>query len=395
MKPPEIEPLEPLATIRVEQVHDLPHLDWATGQRFRLPVSVLMEFTEADESSPDEKQFGLKPIANNSGPDQTENLRLRAAFTDQPPVSSRLPFSYRLISGRLRTFIASMVGRWKRRSQERWAAFPGWPLDLSADLLADWASDRASPWTNRPTPVVLSHDLDSAEGLDNLVEHFLNAEERVNARSTNFIVPCAWSLDHGLLGEVKQRGHEIGIHGYDHSNRTAFLPAADRERRILAGVTLARQYGASGYRSPSLLRTRELLATLSEHYAYDSSIPTSGGLFPTPNNGCASARPFRLSGLMELPLSMPRDGSLLFLGYRATEILDLWKTCAQKIHRSGGVIVLLTHCEHRFSGSTAMRNAYFSFLQFLAGDERFRFATAAEVVEEAEAHRCGAVKMAA
>ncbi|MFO0968018.1 MAG: hypothetical protein U0793_20880 [Gemmataceae bacterium] len=384
MKPPEIEALEPLATVRVEHTHGLPHLEWAQGLTFRVPVSLLPTSRRPADDASKERPVDLESTAVKPSASTAEELRLRAAFTNRPPVSARLPFSYRLIPGRLRTFLASLVGRWKRRSQDRWAAFPGWPLDLSADLLADWASGRPSPWADGPTPVVLSHDLDSAEGLTNLVRHFLEAEERVGARSTNFVVPCAWPLDHGLLHEVRRRGHEVGIHGYDHSNRTAFMPERERASRILCGTSLARQYGACGYRAPSLLRTPELIESLSGHYAYDSSIPTSGGLFPTPNNGCASARPFRLGGLIELPLSMPRDGSLLFLGYRAPEILDLWKTCAQQIRRSGGVVVVLTHCEQRFSGAPAMRDAYSSFLDHLAGVGQYRFLSASEVVREAE-----------
>ena len=307
---------------------------------------------------------------------------MRAAFIDRSPVSSRLPFSYRLVPPWMRSLFASLVGRYQRHRQDRWAQFPAWPLDLSADFLEDWASGVPSRWTGRATPVVLSHDLDSAEGLSNLVRYFLDAEEAVGARSTNFVVPCSWPLDHGLLAEVSRRGHEIGIHGFDHSNRTAFAAPADRAERLAAGAQLGRRYGAAGYRAPSLVRTEALLADLSDHYTYDSSIPTSGGLFPTPNNGCATARPFQLGGLVELPLSMPRDGSLLFLGHRPAEIVDLWFACAEAIHSSGGIVVLLTHCEQRFSGRPAMRSAYREFLAALSADPRFRWATAGEVVKE-------------
>lgn len=54
---------------------------------------------------------------------------------------------------------------------------------------------------------------------------------------------------------------------------------------------------------------------------------------------------------LEIPLSLPRDGSLRFLGHTPKEILSLWKLCANSLADAGGVVVLLTHCESRFSGN--------------------------------------------
>jgi peptidoglycan/xylan/chitin deacetylase (PgdA/CDA1 family) len=182
---------------------------------------------------------------------------------------------------------------------------------------------------------------------------------------------------------VGSRGHEVGVHGYDHSNRTPFATDAERRSRVDAARPFAERYGSAGYRAPSLLRTRPLLRDLARRYRYDSSIPTSGGLFPVPNNGCASARPFAIEGILELPLSMPRDGSLRFLGYSPGEIAQLWIDCADLIARSGGVVVLLTPCEQRFSGSAAMFDAYRRFLDHVAGHpERFIFERAVDVADK-------------
>ncbi len=189
-------------------------------------------------------------------------------------------------------------------------------------------------------------------------------------------MPCDWPIDHGLLGEVRARGHEVGVHGYDHSNLTPFCDAQRRRERLAAAADLIARYDVIGYRAPSLVRTRALLEDLRAHYRYDSSVPTSGGRFPVPNNGCASARPFRIGGLLELPLTLPRDGSLRFLGHGPDAILALWKECADRIRRSRGVVSLLTHCEARFSGNPAMLDAYRRFLEHLAEDDRFRFVTA-------------------
>jgi peptidoglycan/xylan/chitin deacetylase (PgdA/CDA1 family) len=190
-------------------------------------------------------------------------------------------------------------------------------------------------------------------------------------------------VDEGAVREVGGRGHDVGVHGYDHSNLTPFADAAERKRRLDAARPFAERYGSVGYRAPSLLRTRALLRDLAGRYHYDSSIPTSGGLFPVPNNGCATARPFTIEGIRELPLTMPRDGSLRFLGYSPAEIARLWIECADLIARSGGVVVLLTHCERRFSGDERMFDAYRRFLEYIREQrERFVFMRATDVVDE-------------
>ena len=362
--------LDSLVSFRITSVGEYHDAAWAEGLTFKLPPDMPARLRWDVTSSGD---VSLGREALSVPPGDIPRQRERAAFTDERPASARLPISYQRVPGRLRAAIGSAIGRWNRGRADRWAAFPQWPLDLSADLLFD-LSLPVGPRPTDPAKVVLTHDIDSSEGLQNLVTRFLAAEEAVGARSTNFIVPCAWPIDEGLVAEVTARGHEIGVHGYDHSNVTPFADDVERRRRLDAALPFAKRHGAMTYRAPSLLRTRTLLRDLASRYVWDSSIPTSGGLFPVPNNGCASARPFLIEGILELPLSMPRDGSLRFLGYSPDEIVRTWIECADIIARSRGNIVLLTHCERRFSGETPMFDAYRKFLEYVAGHpERFRF----------------------
>jgi hypothetical protein len=104
-----------------------------------------------------------------------------------------------------------------------------------------------------------------------------------------------------------------------------------------------------------------------------------------PDTGCATARPFRVEGVWELPLSMPRDGSLRFLGYRPEEILEVWSSCARRIADSGGVVVLLTHCERSFSGNSTMLEIYRRFCEQVATDHHFTWSSPGEVLERAAA----------
>ena len=186
---------EILVPVTVRNLPDAPHLAWAQNGRFMLPAS-LLEKGGAAAAILDEGDSVCSGEFPPPTPEQAGKLRLRAAFTERQPLSSRLPFSYRKIPARIRSLIAAVTGRLQRRREDRWAAFPKWPLDLSADFLADLFSSGPSAFASGPTPVLLSHDLDSAEGLRNLVKYFLDLEETFCARSANYIVPCAWSIDH-------------------------------------------------------------------------------------------------------------------------------------------------------------------------------------------------------
>lgn len=366
--------VDDLRRVRITGVHT-ERLEWAVGREVAVPASLLASLT----GSSDVRGLDLRRVQAPSLNGLAADLRLRAAFTEGAPHSRQIPFSYHRVPPTVRWYIARQIGKRLRNREWEWARFPGWPLDLSADFVADWTSgDRAAP-PSHPAPVVVTHDVDSAEGLRNLVDRFLPLEEAAGARSTNYVVPCAWPLDHGLLREVVVRGHEIGVHGYDHSNRTPFLDRETRRRRLSEGRAPLEAYSPAGYRAPSLVRTAGLIEDLADYFAYDSSIPTSGGPFPAFNNGCATARPFTIGRTLEIPISMRRDGTALFLGYSAAEIGPMWIQDAEDLAAARGVVVLLTHCEKRFSGSPAMLGTYRQFLEFVERSPRFEWSTASRV----------------
>lgn len=288
----------------------------------------------------------------------------------QRPLQSLLPFSYQKLPQRLRWWVASMLMKLNRSRRQSKNAFPRWPLDLSFDALADLVyiidSKEIGNSGQARGYIATTHDIDSLESLRNL-PRFLEIEEAFNIKSTNFVVPCGWNLDHAILKEVMSLGHEIGLHGYNHSNQTPFLVPKQISERLDMTRDFLRQYSVRGYRSPSLLRTPRLMEVLTKYVHYDASIPNVEGLHSSRMGGCAAARPFRLScELLEIPLVLPSDASLMFQGFNPDEILDLWKDLTILVLRSGGIVTFLTHCEKRYSGNTAMLTIYRSFLEFLS-----------------------------
>ncbi len=356
---------------------------WITDMSFSVPKKLLEQYCSKSNSPTfidNNERYHLNVDTLNEAERLkfVSHLRTFRMFTDVP-FSSKLPFSYQLIPQILRITVARFIGRRQRKYTYRWAKFPSFPLDLSVDALSDIL---VIPYEKlKPTPVVLTHDIDNPASFQKLPE-FLKEEERVDARSINFVVPFKWPLDHTMLSEIKGRGHEIGIHGFDHGNKTPFLSEIEIRQRIEKMRHLVEKYDIKGYRSPSLLRTRKLLRELSKVFQYDSSISTAGGLFPVPNNGCASARVFECEGIYEVPLSLPSDAKLFLLGYNPHEIINLWITCAERISQSGGIIVLLIHSDKYFFGNRVIFSLYRELLQHFKNDERFIFKTCGELLTE-------------
>jgi hypothetical protein len=261
-------------------------------------------------------------------------------------------------------------------------AAPRWPVDATVDYFADLLGPSPEYLTG-PTPVIISHDLDTPEGLSNYLEWFLPMEQALGVgRPAAFVVPSWWPGDDAPLDELRS-STEIGIHGFDHSGHTPFAEASELKSRIDFGSQLARRLGACGYRAPSLLRSRPMLGELASHYAFDSSIPTSGGPLPTRNSGAATVRPFLIDDLVEIPVTLPRDGSLLFLGSSWQEIAQTWRESARMIREAHGVVVLLIHCEERFSGSAEGRKTVQEFVSWIASSDEFEFTTFDNMVANA------------
>src|SRR5262245_7362788 len=221
-----------LVTLRIASIGSRPRAAWTEGLAVCFPASVLARTGWRHAIAPN-GDLRIPSGPTSISAEDVARLRERRAFTDERPVSARLPFRYHAVPGSIRALVATAIGRGKASRVSRWAAFPGWPIDLSADVLDDLRDDApAQHPAAAPTPVVITHDIDSPEGLTNLVASFLPLEEVNGARSTSYIVPCAWPIDHARVGEVVARGHEVGVHGFDHGNTTPFAGAEERARRL-------------------------------------------------------------------------------------------------------------------------------------------------------------------
>lgn len=227
--------------------------------------------------------------------------------------------------------------------------FLDWPADRSQDVLLQlllhammlalgrtrlpfvWFWPEGRPWT-----VVLTHDVETGEGLARVPE-VMRLEAERGLRSSFNLVPRDYESPASLLAQMTTSGFEVGVHGYTHDG-LMFCDWSTFTRRAVAVNGYARSWGASGFRSPATYRNLDWFHLLE--FEYDSSVTDTAPYEPQPG-GCASLFPYAVGSIVELPMTLPQDHTLFsLLGHADGRV---WLDKLKLIRESHGLACMLTH----------------------------------------------------
>src|SRR5207245_11021107 len=117
---------------------------------------------------------------------------------------------------------------------------------------------------------------------------------------------------------------EVGAHDTKHDGRLifeSFENKVERVGRCKSRLESLCKKEVRGFRAPLLQHGQELLAALGKAgYMYDSSAPSWEPLSPTSfrPHGVGTVFPFFVSGLLEIPVSLPQDHQLIRVSGLAT-----------------------------------------------------------------------------
>jgi peptidoglycan/xylan/chitin deacetylase (PgdA/CDA1 family) len=288
---------------------------------------------------------------------------------------------------RVKRFVPRRVQLGSRRLYHRLQglpAFPRWPLEDGAhallrflaycSMLASGTSEMRFRWFwphGHTAAIVLTHDVESIEGLGEMVA-IADLEEERGFRSS-FNLGAWYTPDPGILRELRSRGFEIGLHGIRH-DRSMFASRASFEEQQRALRRLGKLLEATGFRSPATHRIFDWLAELPVEY--DCSIPHSDPFEPQPG-GCCSPWPFLIGAVVELPYTLPQDHTVFtLLGQRTPQ---LWLDVARGIESRNGLIQCLTHPDPGYLGDAWKRRLYGEFLDAIADRDTIWRALPADV----------------
>jgi len=206
---------------------------------------------------------------------------------------------------------------------------------------------------------VISHDVDTQRGLDRCLL-LADLEERLGFRSAFYFVPKGrYEVPKSLRDELVRRGFEVGVHGLYHDWHT-FTSRPVFEKRAPGINHYLKDWGAIGFRAPSMIRNLDWIRELDVEY--DASTFDTDPFEPQPD-GVGTIFPFWVEGrgsrpgYVELPYTLPQDHTLFVL--LQAQNLDLWKRKLEWIVKNKGMASLDVHpCYTAPSGVVRACNEY-------------------------------------
>ncbi len=262
---------------------------------------------------------------------------------------------------------------WARRVfsvvQKR-TSFPGWPIETALHDLYDLLFGFVEQLVDEPIPMIsiwphghrwafiLSHDVETAEGFEN-IDLLCEIEASRGYRSSwNFVPGTPHDGRAAVIDDLKRRGFEVGVHGLYHDGRDI----ADLENRLSSIRAYAKEWGAQGFRSPATLRDWPSMPRLG--FDYDSTYFDTSPYEPQPG-GCCSWLPFLIRDLVELPITLPQDHTLFEILGGLDE--TMWLEKARFLRDRGGMALALTHPD--YATNERLVEAYVQLLDEFVDDE--------------------------
>lgn len=302
-----------------------------------------------------------------------ENLVFEQYYEQRRPLHSYMPLSYTKIPINLRNFLFKMS--LKLKTDPKW---PEWPVEKSVELTRylyiksiSMALKKKVPyvsfWPNKKKfAVAVTHDCDTGSSFKN-IDKIREIEKKYGVKSCWNILSSKYRIDREKLRKLKDDGCEIGLHGYNHDNKTPFLKKAKIIERLMSASKLMEEFDIKGYRSESLLRNKEFLELLSDSFYYDSSTCDTDIYSPVAmRSGTCTVFPFFIKNMVEIPITLPQDYRLMRLNKTKSQIFEIWKDKIDFLRQVNGAVVLLTHPDSHIFGNDRYLDVYDRILKYMA-----------------------------
>jgi hypothetical protein len=254
-----------------------------------------------------------------------------------------------VIPRRVQLMLRRRVAHCLKKRCERW-----WPI-------CEEAGSSPPGWNGWPDSkrfaLVLTHDVESRAGHDCSLR-LAEIEEDLGFRSAFNFVPERYQVSLDCVRALQRKGFEVGVHGLCHDGRY-FVSREVFEARARRINHYLMAWGATGYRSPSMLRNLDWFHLLN--IDYDCSTFDTDPFEPQPE-GVKTIFPFWVDGApgkgyVEIPYTLPQDFTLfVILGEKD---ISIWKKKLAWIAMKGGMALLNVHPDYlHFDGDRSSREGF-------------------------------------
>lgn len=192
---------------------------------------------------------------------------------------------------------------------------------------------------------VLTHDVEGRRGYE-FVPQLMALEEKHGLRSSFNFIPKGYAVEPSFLGEMRERGFEVGVHGLKHDGKLFSSPRVFQKRALQINRYL-QDWNAVGYRSPMTHRNPEWMQSLE--IEYDLSFFDTDPFEPMAG-GTMSIWPFFLGRFVELPYTLMQDHTYLeVFGYRTAAG---WLEKLEFVREHFGMALLNSHPDYLLSDAS-------------------------------------------
>jgi hypothetical protein len=244
----------------------------------------------------------------------------------------------------------AMRRRYAKRQARR--PFPAWPAEpILVERQHEQLRRRVRTEPSSRVPIVnfwpdrrrfaliLTHDVEGPAGVEN-IPAVRQVEQRHGLVSSWNFVAEGYPLPDGLFDELRASGCEVGLHGIRHDGKL-FSSRASFDAELPKIHHYLQAWGAEGFRSPATHRNADWMPELG--CRYDSSFPDTDPFEPQAG-GCCSIFPFFIGPMVELPITLVQDHTLLdVLGQASTA---LWIDKAHWLIERHGLINIIIHPDY-------------------------------------------------
>lgn len=245
--------------------------------------------------------------------------------------------------------------RRRRALQQRSYYADVWPIDRSSAApprcFTEWPEGKRFA-------LVLTHDVETKKGHDKCKE-LMHIEMDLGMRSTFNFVPRRYDVSEELRHHLTENGFEVGVHGLYHDGKLYRSKELFMQRTLEINKYI-KEWGAVGFRSPSMHKNLEWIHELN--IEYDSSTYDTDPFEPY-SDGAGTIFPFMVednssnSSYVEMPYTLPQD-STLFVIMREKDI-SIWQEKLDWVAKKGGMVLIPTHPDYmNFNGARLNMEEY-------------------------------------